>query len=199
MLQLGLRRDPNAAPLGDQLRLPRPYSAVTLARGFLESGAVHHGDVSAAVRDKARLSQDSHRHRHARPANSQHLGQEFLGQIEAVAADPILRHEQPARAALFDEVQPVAGGGLCHCLKDEFAVAVQESPEPGAFLHQVAKILCRQSSRRAGDLAADFVFRSLDAVKNRNPRESVVADVMASTWSPSSITVTSEITQSSGK
>jgi len=93
-----------------------------------------------------------------------------------VAADPVLRHEQPARATLFDDVQPVARCGLGYSLEYELAVAVQESPEPRAFLRQVAKIPGRQSSCRTGDLAADFVFRSLDAVKNRNPCESVVAN-----------------------
>src|SRR6267143_6394641 len=162
--------------LGNQLALPDPDRPVAFARRLFESGAIRDRDVSAAVRDQARLLQDSHRHCHARPANSQHLGEEFLGQIKAVAANPVLRHEQPPRATLLDDMKSVAGGGLRYRLEGELAVAMQQAPEVRELPRQIAEITGGESERRPRDLAAAFVFRSLDFMKNGNPRKSVVAD-----------------------
>jgi hypothetical protein len=49
------KRGPVQRPSGYELRLSVPDSSITLACGFLETRTVHHGDVSARVRDQARF------------------------------------------------------------------------------------------------------------------------------------------------
>ncbi len=121
-------REFGARPLlSHQLRLPCPDRAVTLARRILEPGTVHHRDVAPPVCDETRFLESPHRDRHSRPPYAEHRRQEFLRQIEAVAADTIMRHEQPTRAPLLDHVKTIARRRLRNGLEHELAVAVEQA------------------------------------------------------------------------
>ena len=90
--------------------------------------------------DETCLLQDPHRDRHTRAAHTKHRGQKLLGEIEAIVADAVLRHEEPARATLLDDMQAIAGRRLGDGLEHELAVTVKQQIERLTFLGELAKI-----------------------------------------------------------
>src|SRR3954471_24411732 len=82
--------------------------AVASTGGTLESRPVDNRDAAVGVRDEASLLQYARGDRHARAPHAEHQRQELVGQRELVGADAIVRHQQPARAPLFDRMGAVA-------------------------------------------------------------------------------------------
>ena len=101
------------------------------------------------MRDEAGFLQNAHRHRHARPPYSQHLGQEFLRKVELVAPDPVLRHQQPARGPLVDDMESVARRRLRDSLEHELAVAMQQPVETFELPGQLKEIIRGDAPRLA--------------------------------------------------
>ena len=85
---------------------------VALAASFQEPGPVEDADGAAPVLDQPILLQLGGRHRNGRPADPQHVGQEFLGQGDLIAFDEVFGLQEPARQAAFERMQGVAGGVL---------------------------------------------------------------------------------------
>src|SRR5215207_1059659 len=82
---------------------------VALAGGCLQAVAVHDGDAAAAVADESGLLEGTGAVGDRGAADAEHLGEEVLGDLEAVRADPVMGLCQPSRGALLGGVQPVTG------------------------------------------------------------------------------------------
>src|SRR5665213_2915707 len=91
---------------------PPVVEFVALARRPFEPRAVDDGDLAAPVADKARALQFARGLADARSPHPEHRGEEFLGETQHLGVGAVARHQQPARGALLDLVQTVAGGGL---------------------------------------------------------------------------------------
>ena len=68
--------------------------------------------MAAAIPQETRLLECICHHRDAGPSNAHHLGYEFLGQLQIVAALQIAAAQEPARQPRHDCVARVAGGRL---------------------------------------------------------------------------------------
>src|SRR6478752_6256383 len=83
--------------------------------------------MAAAVANDAELVQCTRRRGNAFAPHTKHEREELLGEIERVPpADAIVRHEKPARAALIDRVQAVAGHRLSELVDERLRVTTQE-------------------------------------------------------------------------
>ena len=63
------------------------------------------------------------------PRHAEQVGEGFLGQREAVAADPVAGKQQPARRALVEAVQAVAGHGLGEVAEHRHGVVADQPAE----------------------------------------------------------------------
>ena len=67
--------------------------------------------MSPSVMDEAGLFEAPRLDRHPGPPDRQHYREKFVGQWHLVGADPMPRHQKPARQALLQGMTGVAGGG----------------------------------------------------------------------------------------
>src|SRR5215208_3856334 len=99
---------------------------VALARGCLQAVAVHDGDAAAAVADESGLLEGTGALGDRGAADAEHLGEEVLGDLEAVGADPVIGLRQPSRGAFLGGVQPVTGDVLGAEHQHGLGVAMQQ-------------------------------------------------------------------------
>jgi hypothetical protein len=91
---------------------------------------VDDSNASASELDGASLFKDPGGLGYGGATRAEHVGKEFLGEIEDVGFDAILHHEEPASKAFFGEMQAVAGGDLAQAgvlALDEFEQAAPNS------------------------------------------------------------------------
>src|SRR6185437_938601 len=74
-------------------------------------------DPAPAVVNRPRGLQPARRNGYGGALNTEHLSEKFLCERKVVGADAILRHEEPARTALFHAMPLVARGALCHLIE----------------------------------------------------------------------------------
>src|ERR1700733_10570294 len=122
----GLRPD---EPVGQ--RLDRP---IALAGAFLQSLEIEHADVSALVSDEAGLLQGIGHDRYAGAAHPEHLGDEFLGEREIVAADQVAAAQEPTRETRLDRVDGIAGGGLLRLRQQDLLAPDEGRAKSNALL-----------------------------------------------------------------
>ena len=126
--------------------------------------------------NEAGFFQNAHRHRDAGTPDAQHLRQKLLRQIEPVASNAVLRHEQPPRATLLDNVQPVTGSRLRHRFKDELAVTMEQFVERLAFYGELGKICRGNASRLTRDLSDRLEARRRNPMKHGDSGEAIASD-----------------------
>src|SRR2546422_11673590 len=99
------RPRPRPRPRGDSGEQPVEFGAgdaVALAGGVLQAVSVDDGHAASGVADKPGLLEDPGGHGYGGSPDSEHLGEEFLGEGEFVAADAVVGEEHPAAASFLD-------------------------------------------------------------------------------------------------
>src|SRR5262245_50649261 len=81
------------------------HDFVTFAGGFLEAGAVDDGHAPVRVFDEASLLENAGHHGDAWAARAKHHRQKFVAQLKLIAADAVVRHEEPSAAAFLHGVE----------------------------------------------------------------------------------------------
>src|ERR1700733_2484708 len=71
------------------------HNRVAFAGRFFKPLALDHLDMAAPISDQPALLQAPCSRGDAGAPNSEHLGKKLLGQIELIALNPVLDHEQP--------------------------------------------------------------------------------------------------------
>jgi len=105
---------------------------VTLAdRGF-KSLAIRNLNGAAAALDGVVFLQFSKRKSHAWSVGPQHDGQKIMCDWQRRSLDAVLGHQQPARKAWFDIVQPIAGSGLRHLHALQDGITIQAHLQVGS-------------------------------------------------------------------
>src|SRR6185437_15379246 len=120
MLGSALRPPPRSHPrvaLRETPRVVVPHDPVARARQLLQACAIRHRDPAPAVVYRSRGLQPARRNGYGGALNTEHLSEKFLRERKVVRADTILRHEEPARTALFHAMPLVARGALCHLIE----------------------------------------------------------------------------------
>jgi hypothetical protein len=118
----------------DALRLGQPQyalvvpgnSAITFARALLELGPVDHRETTPRTTDDAVVLEQSSNSDHCRPVNPQHLSEIFLRQWKLVAANAVLRHQQPSRKTLSHRVKRITNDGLKNLREQHVCVPIEE-------------------------------------------------------------------------
>src|SRR3989442_1637009 len=196
------RPRPRPRPRGDSGEQPVEFGAddaVALAGGVLEAVSVDDGHSASEVADESGLLEDPGGDGYGGPADSEHLGQEFLGEGEFVAAHPVVGEEHPAAAPFLDGVQPVAGHLLGDLAEQRLGVALDEAAErvaAGGFEERPGG----PGHHLAGDLDLVEVAGRARAPRNTGtPTIPSLPMVATSTAEPSSIVVRRETTALTGK
>jgi hypothetical protein len=94
--------------VGEQSIERASNDSIALARRALERRTIEHSYDAPVVLDGAYSAQGKSGFGDARTSNAEHLREHVMGELEFVALDAIVRHEQPARAALQHRVLAVA-------------------------------------------------------------------------------------------
>src|SRR5256885_10688633 len=79
----------------------RANERVALARGGFETLAIEHRHMSVPIRNESRVLERARDGGDRRPACPEHDGEKFVAQLKILPVHPVLRHQQPARAALL--------------------------------------------------------------------------------------------------
>jgi len=99
-----------------------PENGITLTGRRLQAFAVDNPDVSPAVIYKSGPLQTSRRKCDGRSASTQHLAQEFMGDIEFIEPESIVNHQEPSGKPLLEIMEPVAGRTLRHLNQCELQI-----------------------------------------------------------------------------
>jgi hypothetical protein len=94
--------------------------------------AVKDVDHAAAIADQPLGLQRAGHGRDRGALDAQHVGEEFLGQVDGVAVDAVAARQQPAAEAGLDAVQGVAGHRLDRVAEQRLVVAVDQVAQGGA-------------------------------------------------------------------
>ena len=81
---------------------------IAFARFFDEARPINYRDLPAAALDQTCAFQLSGGNRDGRPLNTQHFGEQALGDQQCVLVTAITHHEQPTRQPLLEAVRTVA-------------------------------------------------------------------------------------------
>src|SRR5215471_4632236 len=149
---------------------------VTFASGSLETLAIEHPNLSSVIVDELSTLELTGCLSHARASDAQHLPQIFLRERYLVSEDAIMRHQEPARTALFDRMRPIAGGGLSHLGQEGLRVAPDQIPPRGTSLDDSAKDVGSQANGVPGDLDEDLHDGAAIAHVGGEPDDAFVAD-----------------------
>jgi len=109
---------------------------VAFAGFSFQAFAIEDLDVSALVGDDAGFLESAGGCGDAGAADAEHFGEKLLGEVEVLAFDAVLDHEEPAGEAVLDFVEAVAGGELTQ----DKAVALDElenAPKDGAGFEEL--------------------------------------------------------------
>src|ERR1022692_213367 len=109
-----------------QLAIVLPDHRVALAGGVLKFLAVHDFHGATGVLDESLFLQNTRGQAHARPICSQHGCEEIMSDAQRPGTHSVLSHQQPARKALLNAVQPITSGGLCNLHTPNCDIAVQQ-------------------------------------------------------------------------
>jgi len=96
---------------------------IALATQLLELRPVQDRDLSSRVADDPEFLQLARGFRDAFTADSEHVGNEFLGHDQAVGRQAVEGEQQPAAQLLVDRVMPIAYRGLGHLCDQGLRVA----------------------------------------------------------------------------
>lgn len=103
--------------------------AVALAGSELHAGTIDQLDPVTAVSDESVTFQRLHGDGDAGPVYSEHVGEEFLRQMQVFARNPVPHEEQPLRQPLLDGVKAVADQILRHLIEKNAGVTEDGIPE----------------------------------------------------------------------
>src|SRR6185437_8035844 len=95
----------------------QPLPSITIgtvapARCGLESAPVRDMDLAARIADQPSSLQRSRSMSDTDTAHTKHVGEKHMGDAEGVLVGTVVRHQQPARKPLFNDVRSNAAGGL---------------------------------------------------------------------------------------
>src|SRR3569832_361172 len=142
-------RERPSMPVGADLV---PQDLVALAAALQEPRPVDDRDRAAAILDQAVLLEFGCRNRDGRPPHPQHVGQEFLREVDLLALDEILRLEEPAAQPALERVQRMACRILLRLAEDKRLVAVDAIAQLAVFEAQRAELRRADAERVALDL-----------------------------------------------
>jgi hypothetical protein len=155
-LRRRLGRSPGLGGEGGELRLD---DAATGAGDLGEGGTVQQVHVPAVVLDEPVGLQLARDLGDGRAADTEHLGQEVLGEQEPVAADPVAGGEQPARRTLFGAVGLVAGHLLAELDDGGLGEPAQQGVQVVVLGEEVVQVRGGEPGRPPGDLAERVLDR----------------------------------------
>ena len=92
-------------------RRGRQRGPVTLAGHRFQACAVQDLDLAARIADHLRLLHGAGGDGDGAALHAQHVGQQFVGQVEVVGVGPVVGHQQPARKPRLHFMETGAGGG----------------------------------------------------------------------------------------
>jgi len=153
-----------------------PNEAIAFAARGLEAWAVQHCDLSAVVANAARVLEGLGRDGNTRPTDAEHRCQELVRHRERGGVHAVVRHQQPARAALDHRMHAIAGRGLRDEGKHRYGVVAQECSQDRDLLNVLAKAAAFHSHGGARDLNEQPRVRHLKAKVHRDIRHPLVAD-----------------------
>ena len=126
--------------------------SIAFARQPLESLAVENLDRAAAIGDGPQFLQLARDRVDRRALHPEQRGQRFLGQRQPIAADAVLRGQQPAQGARLDRVESVARDRLCDLREQIVGVAAEQVAQERRVLLDRLQRIERDGQRRPGDL-----------------------------------------------
>ena len=91
-----------------------PHDAVALAGRLFQAATIHDRNAPASVADQSGALQRPGDHRYPGTARPEHFREKLMRDIEFIALDAVVRHEQPATATLLDRMKPITGRELRH-------------------------------------------------------------------------------------
>src|SRR5664279_1073413 len=94
-----------------------------------QSIAIGDADLPTGVTDQPRVLELAHRDREGRTLDTDHLGQELLGDLEWRLVDTLVHLKEPARRPLIEPVDPVAKNQLGHRDHHDLRVSLEERDE----------------------------------------------------------------------
>ncbi len=114
-------------------------NGVALARNPAKLVAIENSDGAAIVLDDLVLLEKASGKADAGAVCAKHGGKKIVGDGQNRRIDAILGHEQPAREALLDSVQTIAGGGLRHLQTENHSSHLQFAMQLRSRRQQLAE------------------------------------------------------------
>src|SRR6202034_1362317 len=108
-----------------QLPIELLNDAVAFAGGAFQFLAVQNSNRTPRIFDDPPFLQPSRRQANAGTIGSQHHRQKIVSDAQQSRTDPILRQQEPPRKPLFNVVQAIAAGSLCHLQPVNGGVPIQ--------------------------------------------------------------------------
>ena len=88
------------------------HRRVAFAGRSFQALSIDDGDAAVYVTNEPGFLERAGNDRHRRPAGAKHHRKKFMAQLELVTVDAIMRHQQPATAALLHRMQRDTPGRL---------------------------------------------------------------------------------------
>jgi hypothetical protein len=126
--------------------------SVAFARGGLQALAVEDSHLAAAVRDGARALERLGGDGHGRAPDAEQPGELVVGECKLAGADAVVRHQEPARAALLERVEAVARHRLRDLVEEVLRVAEEHVTERPALAREGLEVARDDAPGQAGDL-----------------------------------------------
>src|SRR5262245_905140 len=131
--------------LAEQALELRFGDAIEAIGAFFKSVAVHNRDSAARRRDQAPALEMAKGNRHAGAADAQHQSQEIMREVELIAFEPVMRHQQPARAALFNGTVSVGKRSVTVLHAKHMREMKKASVQGRALVKRLAQIIGRNA------------------------------------------------------
>src|SRR5436190_10414046 len=118
------------------------------ARPLEKSVTVGDADLATGVGDETGVLELAHGQRERGSLDTDHLGQEILGDAEGRLLDSFIDLEKPTSGALVEPVAAVAQDQLSHRDHDDLGVPLQKADQPATTLELVTEDPRRHSHPR---------------------------------------------------
>jgi hypothetical protein len=149
---------------------------IAFAGTFLEFFPVEDSYGAAGVFDRLFSLENAGSETDAWAVSPEHGRQEIMGDAEQAIVDPVLHDQQPASEALFNPVEPVAGGRLSglHALDD--SVTAGHELKLGSRGQNASQSIGSDAESVAGDLHDRAVWTSVQPDEGWCSYQSLVPD-----------------------
>src|SRR4029077_20863612 len=142
---------------------------VTPASSGFQAAPVEDLEPAAAVADQPALAQRTGGSSNACATYAQHVGHEFMRDMELVGVRPIASHQQPTGKPRLHDMEAGASGGLCQLAQRYVEVTVQTSLQRRVVSEFTAKCRRFHSPSRARSLHQGVQRCSAYAEHQRDP------------------------------